>query len=182
MITSKTTILIVILVAFTVIVVATFYGFRADEAENDRATPPQDPCSIGSCETVTVDRVVDGDTIDVITPTGNRQRIRVLGIDTPETVHPDKPVECMGPQASAFTGELAASGTTITLITDHRADTWDDYDRRLGHVMIAETNLAHELLVRGLARATTFPHSLVSAYADAQATAQHNHLGMWSQC
>ncbi len=182
MITSKTTILIVILVSLAAIAVAALYGFRSEMPTDEKVAVPTDLCGIGSCETATVDRVIDGDTLDVITSTGNQQRIRLLGIDTPETVHPDKPVECMGPEASALAGELAPTGTTITLITDHRGDTWDDYNRRLAHVVIADTNLAHELLVRGLARVTTFPHSLVSTYADAEVAAQHNHLGMWSQC
>lgn len=182
MITSKPTILLIALVALAAIALAALYGFRSEVPADDGATVPADLCSIGSCETATVDRVIDGDTLDVITSTGTRQRVRILGIDTPETVHPDKPVECMGPEASAHTAELAPSGTTITLITDHRADAWDDYNRRLAHVVIAETNLAHELLVRGLARATTFPHSLVDTYADAEVLAQRNHLGMWSQC
>lgn len=180
--TSKPTLLLVSLVCALVAVLVTVFSARGGEIDDHDASSSENQCSIGRCETVSVDSVIDGDTLDVLTASGELHRIRLLGIDAPETVHPDRPVECMGPEASAFTAELASAGTTIVLVFDDRAESTDKYNRRLAHVLIAETNLAQELLYRGLARTTTFPHSLMDVYAQAQDIAQHNHLGMWSYC
>ncbi|MGP9725409.1 thermonuclease family protein [Corynebacterium sp. AOP40-9SA-29] len=146
------------------------------------ASEPQSLCEIGSCEDFTVDRVIDGDTVDVATDGGTVKRVRVLGIDTPETVHPDKPVECMGPEASAIASELAPAGVRVTLVTDEAADDVDDYDRQLAHVVVGETNLGAEMLARGLAHTTSFPHSLKDHYTGLQDAAEHNHLGLWGHC
>ena len=68
----------------------------------------------------TVVRVVDGDTIDV-TVDGTEERVRLIGIDTPETVKPNTPVECFGPEASAHTKELLPAGTPVYLERDARS-------------------------------------------------------------
>lgn len=154
----------------------------AAEATPAALSTPESLCDLGSCETVIVDRVVDGDTLDVVTDAGEIQRVRVLGTDTPETVHPDRGVECMGPEASATAGELAPAGATVTLVTDDRADSVDDYGRQLAHVVHGETNLGAEMLGRGLAEAMSFPHSLQDRYTELQDVAAHNNMGLWSQC
>lgn len=143
---------------------------------------PQSLCDLGGCEDFTVDRVIDGDTVDVATDGGTVKRVRVLGIDTPESVDPDKPVECMGPEASAIASELAPVGARVTLVTDGAADDVDDYDRQLAHVVVGETNLGAEMLARGLAHTTSFPHSLKEHYTGLQDAAAHNHLGLWGHC
>ena len=61
-----------------------------------------------------VNKVVDGDTVEVTLSTG-RERVRLLGIDTPETVHPTKPTECFGPEASARLAELAPVGSELRI-------------------------------------------------------------------
>lgn len=152
------------------------------EATPAALSSPGALCDLGSCEAATVDRVIDGDTLDVATDTGEIQRVRVLGIDTPETVHPDKPVECMGPEASATATELASAGTSVTLITDDRADSVDDYDRQLAHVVIDDTNLGATMLERGLAETTSFPHSLADDYAAVEDQARETAAGLWGQC
>ena len=67
--------------------------------------------------TATVVRVIDGDTIDVRIA-GRDERVRLIGIDTPETVKPEAPVECYGPEASAFTKQLLPEGTPVRLERD----------------------------------------------------------------
>ena len=57
----------------------------------------------------TVERVVDGDTVDLRFASG-RERVRLLGIDTPETVKPNTPVQCFGPEASARAKALLPHG------------------------------------------------------------------------
>src|SRR5688572_15108168 len=60
-------------------------------------------------------KVVDGDTV-VVDIDGQRQTVRLIGIDTPETVKPNSPVECFGPEASAFTEQLLPVGTPLRLV------------------------------------------------------------------
>ena len=62
----------------------------------------------------TLVRVVDGDTIQVEVD-GQRENVRLIGIDTPETKRPNTPVECFGPEASAFTPSLLPEGTPLLL-------------------------------------------------------------------
>ena len=68
------------------------------------------PTVISSAETAQVTRVVDGDTL-VVEIAGQTERVRLIGVDTPETVHPQKPVEYFGKEASAFTKRLAEGQT-----------------------------------------------------------------------
>jgi micrococcal nuclease len=77
-------------------------------------------------------RVVDGDTIVVDGGTGP-QTVRLLGIDTPETVHPEKPVQCYGPEASAYAKRLL-SGRTVRLVYDR--ERVDRYGRWLAYVYL----------------------------------------------
>jgi micrococcal nuclease len=79
----------------------------------------------------TVVTVIDGDTLDVRIA-GRRERVRLIGIDTPETVHPTKPVECFGPEASARAAELLPVGSVVLLRRDVEAR--DRYDRLLAYV------------------------------------------------
>lgn len=79
----------------------------------------------------TLERVVDGDTI-IVRLGSERVRVRLLNIDTPETVHPDREVECLGPEASAFLTERIPAGTALTLRYD--AERMDRYGRLLAGV------------------------------------------------
>lgn len=144
-------------------------------------------CDFGTCQTATVDRVIDGDTIDVVTTGGTTQRVRLLGVDTPETKKPDTPVQCMGPEASQLTETSAPAGAQITLVEDDAADEHDQYGRLLRHVLVddhsgGETSLGGELLSRGLARTTTFSHSITDDYAALEDQAQDIGAGLWGQC
>jgi micrococcal nuclease len=73
-------------------------------------------------------RAVDGDTVDVSVG-GRRERVRLIGIDTPETKDPERPVQCYGPEASALTEALLPAGTAVRLERDVEAR--DDYGRLL---------------------------------------------------
>ena len=88
--------------------------------------------------TATVAAVSDGDTIDVDFG-GDVEAVRLLGIDTPETHHPTKPVECFGAEASARTAELLPEGTEVLLVRDVEAR--DRYGRLLAYVYRAEDDL-----------------------------------------
>ncbi|MFM7878929.1 MAG: thermonuclease family protein, partial [Acidimicrobiaceae bacterium] len=62
-------------------------------------------------DVATIESVIDGDTI-VLRVQNQTETVRLLGVDTPETVHPSKPIECYGPEASAFTKATLAKGST----------------------------------------------------------------------
>jgi micrococcal nuclease len=74
-----------------------------------------------SSQTVTVERVVDGNTIEVIPAVSGTEDVRLLGVDTPETVDPTETVEPYGPEASAFT-ERQLEGERVTLIFDQQKE------------------------------------------------------------
>lgn len=131
----------------------------------------------------TVVRVVDGDTI-VVDVEGRRETVRLIGIDTPETVKPDSPVECFGPEASAATKELLHEGTPVRLERDVEAR--DDYDRLLAYVFRADTGLFVnlELVRQGYAALLTFPPNVahVDEFVDAADEARTAGRGLWATC
>ncbi|WP_426593585.1 thermonuclease family protein [Cellulomonas sp. McL0617] len=93
-------------------------------------------------------RVVDGDTIDVRYD-GAKHRIRLLSIDAPESVDPAKPVECLGPEASAYLKVLLPVGTEVSLKQDKVKV--DKYDRELAAVFVGKVNTSSALARAGLA-------------------------------
>ncbi len=92
--------------------------------------------SLPAGEGVIVD-VSDGDTITVSLG-GREEKVRLIGVDTPETVHPTKPVGCYGPEASAFIKAQLPKGTRVKLVRDLEAR--DYYDRLLAYVYRSSDN------------------------------------------
>ena len=151
-------------------------------------------CVVASCTTrispdaggrisATVSKVIDGDTIHV--SLGNStEEIRLIGVDTPETVHPTKPVQCFGPEASHHTKELLPPGTRVFLVRD--VESRDKYGRLLAYVYRAQDELFvnFELVYNGWARPYPFPPNttLEASFAEAAVHAQSQHLGLWRQC
>jgi micrococcal nuclease len=119
-------------------------------------TIPQSGADDGEYGSATgvVDRVVDGDTV-IIDIDGEQVRVRMLNIDTPESVTPDQPVECLGPEASDFTKAILPEGEEVTLQFD--VERTDQYGRTLAAVLTEEgENVSVELARAGLARPVTF--------------------------
>ena len=131
----------------------------------------------------TVVRAVDGDTVDVRIGR-KRERVRLIGVNTPETVDPRRPVECFGPEAKEATKHLLPPGTPIRLERD--IEPRDDYGRLLVYVYRATdgrfVNL--DLVERGLAVplriAPNTAHA--AAFAAAARSAESASLGLWSAC
>ncbi len=98
-------------------------------------------------------RAVDGDTLEVALEDGPTETVRLIGVDTPETVKPDTPVQCFGPRASRFEHEHV-EGRHVRLLTG--VEPRDFYGRLLAYVWIGHRFLEAELLRRGLARILTF--------------------------
>ena len=125
-------------------------------------------------------RVVDGDTIHVDLD-GDEVTIRLIGIDTPESVAPDQPVECFGRRASEYTTQRL-EGQTVDLEFD--VERLDRFDRTLAYVWLGD-ELFNETLVRaGYAVVTTFPPNVryVERFTTAQRQARAAGAGLWSDC
>lgn len=131
-----------------------------------------------------VKRVVDGDTIEL----ENGQKVRYIGINTPETVDPRKPIECFGKEASAKNRELV-EGKTVILEKD--ISETDKYGRLLRYVYLPSQNqgsdqiFINDYLVRqGFAYASTYPPDVKyqNQFQQAQTEAQSKNLGLWSSC
>ena len=135
----------------------------------------------GQTETARVVRVVDGDTI-VVRLGGHDQRLRYIGMNTPETVKPGSPVEWMGPEASRANAALVA-GQTVVLERD--VSETDQYGRLLRYVWLVVgkrwTLVNLELVRLGDAQVETDPPDV--RYADrfvaAQRAAREAGLGLW---
>jgi len=128
----------------------------------------------------TVTQVVDGDTIKV-NINGISDTVRLIGIDTPETVHPSKPVECFGKEASNKAKELL-EGQTITLEADPSQGERGKYKRLLRYVFLADGTDFNKLMIsEGYAYEYTYnsPYKYQDAYKQAQKDAESGKLGLW---
>lgn len=129
----------------------------------------------------TVTKVVDGDTIDV-TISGKEERVRLLGINTPESVDPRRPVQCFGKEASAFAKELL-SGKTVRLEADQTQDDRDRYGRLLRHIFLEDgTHVNLKLVAEGYAHEYTYERAgrYQKILKDAERAARVAEKGLWS--
>lgn len=123
-----------------------------------------------------VQRAVDGDTLLL----ANRARVRLIGVDAPETVKPHHPIEAWGPEASAFTKQFVAGGI-VQLQFDH--ERLDKYHRYLAYVWVDGRMLNEELVRAGLARVELNYHyapTMKTRFRRAEAEARAAHRGIWS--
>ena len=131
----------------------------------------------------TVDRVVDGDTI-VAKVKRHTYNVRLIGIDTPETVSPTKPVGCFGPEASSFTKSLLTKNTPIYLSYD--VEHQDTYGRTLAYVFRRADGMFvnAELARQGYAQQLTFPPNVAHSgqFTQLVAEARSNNAGLWAAC
>jgi micrococcal nuclease len=127
-------------------------------------------------------RVVDGDTIQVEVD-GRREKVRYIGVDTPESVKPGTPVQCFAKRASAFNKHLLA-GERVRLVPD--AEARDRYGRLLAYVYRAEDGLfVNAALVRhGYARTLTIRPNVAHAgeFRRLASAARRAGRGLWSAC
>ena len=133
-------------------------------------------------KTFTVVNVVDGDTIDIDIPDGNNSstRIRLWGIDTPETKNPNVGVMYFGPEAAEFATKLVL-GKSVTVYLDEGNNTRGKYGRLLAYVKIPNDGFLNEvLLTEGFAYADVrFRHSLYNRYKQLDASARSLKKGLW---
>lgn len=137
------------------------------------------PIVYGDCP---VTRVVDGDTFHALCADVDIT-VRVIGIDTPETVAPGKPVQCYGPEATARARELL-DGRMVHLVLDPTQDTVDRYGRRLAYVQIKGRDFGHVMISEGYAREYTYDVPAINSgtYQRSERLAQARKAGLWGAC
>ncbi len=125
-------------------------------------------------------RVVDGDTIEV-DYNGREEDVRYIGIDTPESVAPDRPVECYGHRASDFNASLV-DGETVRLVFD--AELRDRYGRLLAYVYVGELFVNAELVERGFAQTLEIEPNTAKAgeLSRLEVAASAQGRGLWGTC
>ena len=133
-----------------------------------------------NAELVKVVRAVDGDTINVEI-NGKVEPVRYIGIDTPETVDPRKPVQCFGVEASKKNKELV-EGKMVRLekdITDR-----DKYKRLLRYVWLGDTLINEMLVSQGYAKSYSYPPDVKyqDLFVAAEKKAREDKLGLWTAC
>lgn len=127
-----------------------------------------------------VQNVVDGDTVDVRLTNGRRERVRLIGIDTPEL----RSAECLGTQAKLRAQQLAR-GKRVQLIGDSTQATRDRYRRLLAYVVLPRNrDLGRQLIAEGFGNVYVYnrPFQRLSAYRIAERSARTGGRGLWGQC
>jgi micrococcal nuclease len=133
-------------------------------------------------KTFTIVAVIDGDTFDIDIPDGRHEhtRIRLLGIDTPETGGEQSGVMYFGPEAAEFTKKMAF-GKSVTVYLDSPNPTRGKYGRLLAYTKLPDGDFLNEvLLTEGYAYADTrFSHSFYNKYKQQQSRARSSKKGLW---
>jgi micrococcal nuclease len=157
-----------VVVVAIVIAAASIGGWRLGEARHAAAAH------------WTVVEVLDGDTIRVARD-GGTDTVRLLGIDTPETHHPTKGLECFGPEAASYT-QAQLHGRSVELEADIEGR--DRYGRRLAYVIVDGERFNDELLRLGYARLLVIEpnHAHARAMLQEELGAKRARRGLWSEC
>jgi micrococcal nuclease len=125
-----------------------------------------------------VARVVDGDTV-VLTIDGKATTVRLIGVDTPETVHPSKPVERFGKEASRFTRDLL-TGKSVA-VERERGSTRDRYGRELAYLRLDGLDVNREIIRCGYGFAyVKYPFARMESYRAAEREAREQGRGLWA--
>ncbi len=158
-----------------------FYTFV--DTATELVSEPPNVVDVTSYDGIFVERIVDADTIKLTTG----EKVRYIGIDTPETVHPTKGVECYGKIASEKNAELVA-GKEVRLEKD--VSETDRYGRLLRYVYVIEEStdsaeiFVNEYLVReGFAKASSYPPDIKyqDLFREAESEARQLKKGLWGE-
>ena len=132
-----------------------------------------------------VEYAVDGDTLRVRLDGGELLYVRLVGIDTPEDVRPESPVECGGLTAAASLNRLAPEGAAVRLRLDSVADEYDRYGRLLAHAFVGGRQLEPAQLRRGWANVYRFEGQRfdgLGRFRAAESAARRSGRGVWGLC
>lgn len=134
-------------------------------------------------ETAQVLRVIDGDTIEV-SLNGQKETVRLIGIDTPETADQRKTVQCFAEEASERAGEIL-NGKTVILESDPTQSNRDKYGRLLRYVFLSDLNFNKFMISEGLAHEYTYQNNSYkyqSVFIQAAKAAREGNRGLWQKC
>ncbi len=138
--------------------------------------------SASTSTSAVVTRVVDGDTI-VVLVNGISEKVRLIGVDTPETVDPRRTVECFGKEANDFTKSLLED-KLVRLEADPTQGNRDTYGRLLRYVFLEDGTLVNkEIITQGYGHEYTYlvPYKYQAEFVSAELSAQKEQRGLWAQ-
>lgn len=160
------------------LIVALAIGWYASRDDSESARTDREPT--GGSATVKVDRVVDGDTAKVFYG-GRSEYVRYIGIDTPESVKPNSPVECFGEESKRFNAGRI-EGRSVRLVFDREKR--DHYGRLLAYVYVGGDLLNAEILRRGYGTTLRISPNTSRAgeFSRIEADARKAGRGLWSAC
>ena len=171
------------------ILLALCVALTACGRDNTASAPPSEassatvPGNASLAPKAAVDRVVDGDTLVALID-GRQERVRLLGIDTPESVAENRPDQCYGKEASDHLTALLPEGAETTLILDEEAR--DQYDRLLAYVVRSSDDLFVnlDLIERGFAAVLIYDPNdhYESLFRAAERAAIEADVGLWGVC
>lgn len=139
---------------------------------------------INAQDSYRVTKVVDGDTLTVDLK-GKKEVVRLLGIDTPETVDPRKPVQCFAKEATKRMTSLVQN-KSVTLVSDGTQGNRDKYKRLLRYVYLSDASktFVNETMIKeGYAFSyREYPTKMLNTFNAAEKYAREHNLGLWSSC
>ncbi|MBR3204430.1 thermonuclease family protein [Candidatus Saccharibacteria bacterium] len=129
-----------------------------------------------------VSEVIDGDTVDILI-NGVETRIRLIGVDTPETKHPDKAAECFGEEATEYLRKMLTN-KTVKIEADESQDDKDTYGRLLRYIWVDGENLNYLIIRNGFGFEYTFEeaYKYQEKFKQAEFEARTAKMGLWKKC
>lgn len=170
---------IYIIIGSVIVLIAAIFNFKPEDVIN-LGIPQTTPNTVGIYYNVS--KVTDGDTLHIIME-GNDETVRLIGINTPETVDPRKDVECFGKEASDRMKELA-KGKIVRLEFDESQALRDTYGRLLAYVYLEDGQMINRKMVaEGYAYEYTYmiPYKYQSEFRELQYLAQSAKRGLWAE-
>lgn len=143
--------------------------------------PTETTTPIINQELFLVTRIIDGDTL-MIKINGKEEAVRLIGVDTPETVDPRKTVQCFGKEASVKAKELMEN-KTVKLEADTTQNDRDKYNRLLRYIYLTDGTLVNKKLIEegfGFEYTYQIPYKFQAEFKEAQKTAEKNKIGLWA--
>ncbi|MDX9970771.1 MAG: thermonuclease family protein [Candidatus Gracilibacteria bacterium] len=168
---NKSPILTLTLLVFLLI----FSYFNSKTPENNQTSTLSQTSQ--TSEKVVVVNIVDGDTIDVKNQNNETERIRIIGINTPEKE------QCFFNEANKKAEDILLN-EEITLENDPTQDEKDRYGRTLAHIIVSGENYGETMIKEGFAKEYTYkkPYKYQATFQEAQAFAINNEIGLWGNC
>lgn len=129
--------------------------------------------------------VVDGDTVAITGTEGGRQRVRIIGIDTPESARDGMPAQCWAQEATTALRALTEGAGEIRLVEDQAVGDRDDYGRLLRRILVDDVDVGEQLLAAGHARrytALSTASPVTARYRLVERQARAAGAGLWGSC